>query len=219
MFLYEAGTNNLKYTFMHTINKFGNPDTLIIDPHLKYDLVVNTIPMLEKKDIVIYKNVHNTIIVDAPQGFIKIKHTNATKSYPLSGRIMQSGSCETINLQQVNQSDKYIVGKYDVELLTLPRKTVTIEVTQSNTATIDVPAPGLLSYVIKGDAVAQLFLIDDSDREEWVCNLDTSLKSGMLQLQPGDYKIVCRYLNKLSSKDTSFSEFTITSNKTTTINF
>jgi Ca-activated chloride channel family protein len=219
MFLYEAGTNNLKYTFMHTINKFGNPDTLIIDPHLKYDLVVNTIPKLEKKDIVIYKNVHNTIIVDAPQGFIKIKHTNATKSYPLSGRIMQSGSCETINLQQVNQSDKYIVGKYDVELLTLPRKTVTVEVTQSNTTNIDVPAPGLLSYVIKGDAVAQLFLIDDSDREEWVCNLDTSLKSGMLQLQPGDYKIVCRYLNKLSSKDTSFSEFTISSNKTTTINF
>jgi Ca-activated chloride channel family protein len=103
--------------------------------------------------------------------------------------------------------------------LTLPRKTVTVEVTQSNTTNIDVPAPGLLSYVIKGDAVAQLFLIDDSDREEWVCNLDTSLKSGMLQLQPGDYKIVCRYLNKLSSKDTSFSEFTISSNKTTTINF
>lgn len=219
MFLYEAGTNNLKYTFVHTINKFGNPDTLIIDPKIKYDLVVNTIPKLEKKDIVIYKNVHNTIVVDAPQGFIKLKHSNATKPYPLSCRVMQNGKCETINVQQSNQTDKYIVGKYNVELLTLPRKTITVDVSQSTTTTIDVLAPGNLSYSTKVDVVAQLFALETEGKDEWVCNLDTSNKSGMLQLQPGKYKIVYRYLNKLSSKDTSFSEFTISSNKTTTIYF
>jgi Ca-activated chloride channel family protein len=219
MFLYEAGTNNLKYTFVHTINKFGNPDTLIIDPKIKYDLVVNTIPKLEKKDIVIYKNIHNTIVVDAPQGFIKLKHSNATKSYPLTCRVMQNGSCETINVQQGNQTDKYIVGKYNVELLTLPRKSISIDVTQSATAIIDVLAPGNLSFSSKGDVVAQLFSTDTEEKEEWVCNLDTSNKSGLLQLQPGKYKIVYRYLNKLSSKDTSYSEFTISSNKTTTIYF
>jgi nucleoside-diphosphate-sugar epimerase len=42
MFLYEAGTKNLKYTFVHTINRYGNPDTLVISPDFKYDLVVNT---------------------------------------------------------------------------------------------------------------------------------------------------------------------------------
>lgn len=219
MFLYESGTNNLKYTFVHTINKYGNPDTLIIDPNIKYDLVVNTIPVLEKKDIVIYKNVHNTIVLDAPQGFIKLKHSNATKTYPLMCRVMQSGSCETINTQQVNQKDKYIVGKYDVELLTLPRKTISVEVTQSTTTTIDVLAPGNLSFSTKGDVVAQLFTNETENKEEWVCNLDTSNKSGMLQLQPGKYKIVYRYLNKLDSKETSTNEFTITSNKTTTIYF
>jgi Ca-activated chloride channel family protein len=219
MFLYEAGTNNLKYTFVHTINKFGNPDTLIIDPKIKYDLVVNTLPKLEKKDIVIYKNVHNTIVVDAPQGFIKLKHSNATKPYPLSCRVMENGKCETINVQQSNQTDKYIVGKYNVELLTLPRKTITVDVSQSTTTTIDVLAPGNLSYSTKVDVVAQLFALETEGKDEWVCNLDTSNKSGMLQLQPGKYKIVYRYLNKLSSKDTSFSEFTISSNKTTTIYF
>jgi Ca-activated chloride channel family protein len=219
MFLYEAGTNNLKYTFVHTINKFGNPDTLIIDPKFKYDLVVNTIPKLEKKDIIIYKNIHNTIVLDAPQGFIKLKHSNATKPYPLSCRVMQNGKCETINVQQSNQTDKYIVGKYDVEILTLPRKTITVDVTQSTTTTIDVLAPGNLSYSAKVEVVAQLFAVGTEDKEEWVCNLDTSNKNGILQLQPGKYKIVYRYLNKLSSKETSFSEFTISSNKTTTIYF
>ncbi|MFM7386922.1 MAG: vWA domain-containing protein, partial [Bacteroidota bacterium] len=45
MFLYESGTNQLKYTFVHTINRLGNPDTLFIDPSLTYDLVVNTLPL------------------------------------------------------------------------------------------------------------------------------------------------------------------------------
>jgi Ca-activated chloride channel family protein len=219
MFLYESGTDNLKYTFVHTINKFGNPDTLIIDPNIKYDLVVNTIPILEKKDIVIYKNVHNTIVLDAPQGYIKLKYSNATKTYPLMCRVMQNGSCETINAQQVNQKDKYIVGKYDVELLTLPRKTITVEVSQSTTTTIEVLAPGNLSFSTKGDVVAQLFTNETENSEEWVCNLDTSNKSGILQLQPGKYKVVYRYLNKLDSKETAINEFTITSNKTTTIYF
>ena len=53
MFLYEAGTKNLLYTFVHTINRYGNPDTLIIDPKYKYDLVVNTLPKIEKKNITI----------------------------------------------------------------------------------------------------------------------------------------------------------------------
>src|SRR6218665_848789 len=44
---YQAGTKNLKYTFEHTINKWGNPDTLVMDPNMQYDLVVNTIPIVE----------------------------------------------------------------------------------------------------------------------------------------------------------------------------
>jgi Ca-activated chloride channel homolog len=45
MFLYEAGTKKLLYTFTHTLNEKGLPDTLIIDPNKQYDLIVNTLPM------------------------------------------------------------------------------------------------------------------------------------------------------------------------------
>ena len=55
MFLYEAGTKKLKYSFIHTLNRYGNPDTLIIDALLKYDLVVNTLPKIEQKNIIITK--------------------------------------------------------------------------------------------------------------------------------------------------------------------
>ncbi len=217
MFLYEAGTKNLKYTFVHTINRFGNPDTLIIDPAFKYDLIVNTIPQVSKKNIVLQKNTHNTIVLDAPQGFIKVRFINASKTYPIETRIMQVGKPATLNVQKINRSDKYIVGKYDLEILTLPRCYFTVDVTQSSTVNVDIMAPGLLSYRETNSVIAQIFVIRDDGTIEWVCNLDETVHSGSLQLQPGNYRMVYRPKALKSSTYTLEKDFRILSNKTTTI--
>ncbi len=58
MLLYKSGTKELKYSIMHTLNRFGNPDTLIIDPANSYDIVVNTIPKIQKKNVTIKRHVH-----------------------------------------------------------------------------------------------------------------------------------------------------------------
>lgn len=219
MFLYEAGTKNLKYTYTHTINQFGNPDTLIIDPKFKYDLVVNTLPKVEKKGITIQKNVHNTIVVDAPQGFIKVRYVNAAKPYHLETRISQSvPNSSTINVQQINTIDKYIVGKYKLEVLTLPRLYYDVDVTQSSTQTIDILAPGYLSYKTGHLIVGQVFVVAENGAVEWVCNLDQETKTGNWQLQPGNYRIVYRDKNLKSSSNTIVKDVRITSNKTTSIN-
>lgn len=218
MFLYEAGTKNLKYTFVHTINRFGNPDTLIIDPNIKYDLVVNTIPMVEKKNISITKNTHNTIVVDAPQGFIKVRFVNATKPYQIDSRIMLKGNPATLNVQKMNVSDKYITGKYDVEVLTLPRTYATVDVSQSSTSYIDIPAPGTLNCKSINTIIAQVFVLREGGAIEWVCNLDESSKSTFTQLQPGSYRVVYRQKNLRSSTYTIQKDFRINSNKTTTLN-
>ncbi len=218
MFLYEAGTTNLKYTFVHTINRFGNPDTLIMDPALKYDLVVNTLPRIEKKNITLQKHIHNTITVDAPQGFIKTRFINATKSYMVDSRIMQHGKTATLNVQKMNASDKYLVGKYDIEILTLPRTYMTVDVTQSSTVYADIMAPGFFNYKTIQPVVAQLFLLKENGTIEWVCNLDETVKSGSVQLQPGTYRMVYRQKNLRLSSYTIDKDFRIYSNKTTTIN-
>jgi Ca-activated chloride channel family protein len=106
IFLYKAGTKELKYTFEHTINSFNNPDTLTIDPSLTYDVLVNTIPMVEKKNVTLKKNTHNTIVVDCPQGFIQFRFTNATKPFQLESRITQSTNAQTINTQKIVTTDK-----------------------------------------------------------------------------------------------------------------
>lgn len=217
MFLYEAGTSNLKYTFTHTLNRYGNPDTLILDPEFKYDLVVNTIPKVEKKNISIVKNIHNTIEVDAPQGYIKVRYINASKPYQIDARIMQQGKPKTINVQKIGGVDKYIIGTYDLEILTTPRIYVTTTVEQSSTSTIDIKAPGFLQYKMSHGITAQIFMQDDNGKWEWVVNLEDGSRSGTQQLQPGEYRIVLRQKNLRKSEYTIEKDFRINSNSTTSI--
>lgn len=217
MFLYESGTTNLKYTFTHTINKYGYPDTLIIDPKFKYDLVVNTTPRLEKKNITIQRNVHNTIIVDAPQGYLKIRFTNADRQYQVDARVMQSGSNKTLNTQKISETDKYIVGKYDLEILTLPRIYITTDIEQSSTSTINISAPGFLNYNAGQSVVGQIFSQNSNGSWDWVCNLDENSRMGEFQLQPGAYRLVYRQSQLKSSTYTMEQNFRINSNKTVSL--
>lgn len=217
MFLYEAGTTNLKYTFTHTLNRFGNPDTLAIDPAFKYDLVVNTIPRVEKKEIEIIQNVHNTIEVDAPQGFIRLRFLNAAKPYQIDARIMQSGDHNTLNVQKIGSKDKYIIGTYEVEILTLPRIYVTVNVNQSSVSDINIKAPGFVKYKATNGITGQIFEKNDNGTWNWVCNLDDNISSGEVRLQPGAYRMVYRLKNMKSTSYTMEKDFRINSNSTTSI--
>lgn len=217
MFFYATGTKNVKYTFVHTLNSKGNPDTLVIDPSLKYDLFVHTIPPIEKKNISIKRHTHNIIEVDAPQGNLTVKHANATKTYLLDTRVMQQGNGNTINVQKLNSTDKYIVGKYDLEILCLPRIKRTIDINQSTTTTVEIAAPGILNYSSVNKSVVQLFIQNENGIWDWVINFPDENRKGNLLLQPGKYKLVYRLKNARSSILTQEKEFTIYSNKTTTI--
>lgn len=214
MFLYKAGTTELKYTFTHTLNKFGNPDTLILDPQFKYDLVVNTTPRVYKKNIEIQRNIHNTIVTDSPQGYLKVRYLNAAKPYQFEARIMQEGQNKTLNTQKIGQSDKYLVGKYDVEILTLPRIYITADVNQSVTTYLDIQAPGIVRYSAGNIIVGQIFTKNSNGTWDWVCNLNEGSKTGNWQLQPGLYRLVYRQKNLKSSTYTLEKDFRINSNKT-----
>jgi Ca-activated chloride channel homolog len=218
MLLYKAGTKELMYTFVHTLNRQGNPDTLTMDPSMKYDLVVNTIPKVYKNNISIIKNTHNIIPVDCPQGFIKLRFTNSTSPYQVLSRVYQKTDQKTINTQLVGSTDKYIVGKYEVEILSLPRIYHTVEVSQSATETIDLPAPGQLSYNATKMVAAQIFVIQENGSVEWVCNLDQVSLKGLIYLQPGNYRLVYRQKQLKSTTYTTEKNFKIQSNKTTSIN-
>lgn len=218
LFLYEAGTNQLKYTFTHTLNRKNLPDTLILDPALKYDLVVNTLPRIEKKGIVLQKYTHNTIVVDAPQGFIKFTASKNTQSPNFQMRVSLKDDAKTLHAQNLNSTQKYLVGTYDLEIFTLPRTYQRVEVYQSKTTLVDVIPAGTFQYVVAKATVGQLFYERTADNWEWVCNLEEGPLEGKWQLQPGNYKIVYREKDQKSSAYTKEKKFRIDSNKTLLLN-
>lgn len=219
LFLYKAGTKELKYTFTHTLNDRNLPDTVVMDPAIEYDMVVNTLPRRELKGIKLKRNTHNIISIDVPQGFIQTRVVNGTKNYIVPTRVMEHGSHATLNVQQNGETDKYIVGKYDLEILTLPRIYMSVDVNQSSTTKVDIVAPGLFAYKASSLITGQVFTVNGDGTFTWVCNLDEQPSAGSWNLQPGNYKVVYRFKKIKSTIYTTEKEFRIYSNKTTSLNF
>ena len=218
MFFYEAGTATLKYTFVHTLNRYGNPDTLYLDPAIAYDLKVNTTPTLLKTGITLKKHVHNTINISAPQGFIRLTSMKSNYNPRFEMRVIPKGESKTLLSQTYNDISKYLIGTYEVEILTIPRIYKTVEVTQAAVSTISIDAPGELAYTFNKPLIAQLFLQDKSGFWNGVYTFSDSSTAGKILIQPGTYKLVYRTKDMKSSGYTHEKIITITSNKTNTLN-
>jgi Ca-activated chloride channel homolog len=192
MTFYEAGTNTVRYNYLHTINHRGNPDTLVLDPDSKYDLVVHTIPPVEKKDVSIIKGKHNVIPLDAPQGFLKLELDGYLSKYYPTTIIRKSGEMKTLNVQDFGKAEKYLVGKYDLEVLTLPRIYVKdVEIKQSSINSIKIPTSGSVLFSRQTTGFGSIY-VDDGKTVAWVCNFNKALQNEVIYLQPGKYKAVFR---------------------------
>lgn len=192
MTFYLAGGSHVKYNYLHTINHRGNPDTLVLDPDVKYDLVVHTIPPVEKKNISIEKGKHNIISLDAPQGYLKLELDGQNSNYFPTTIIRQKGNPKTLNVQEFGKQEKYIVGKYDIEILTLPRiKLEDQEIRQSQVSLVRIPASGSVYFNKNSPGYGSVY-VDDGKSLQWVCNLNKASQSEIIYLQPGKYKVVFR---------------------------
>jgi Ca-activated chloride channel family protein len=217
MFLYEAGTQNLKYTFVHTLNRKGLPDTLFLDPKIKYDLKVNTLPAIELKNIAIKPHTHNIIQVSAGQGQLKVTSLKSPSGTKIETRILQNNASPTLNVQQLNDVQRYLVGSYQLEILTLPRAYKDIKIDQSKVTAIDIVAPGQLTYTSAKGLVGQIFYERNPGQWEWVLDLKENQTTGSWNLQPGSYKIVYREKEQRSSAYTKEKKFNIATLNTTNL--
>jgi len=217
MTFYDSNTKQVKYNYLHTINHRGNPDTLVLSPNCNYDLVVHTIPPIEKKNIVIQKGKHNVIPVDAPQGYLRLELEGKTSNYYPTTVVRKKGEMNTLTIQDFGKTEKYIVGKYDLEILTLPRiKLNDVEILQSTTNTIKVPTPGNV-YLTKASKGYGSIFLDDGKKVTWVCNLNYNLQGEIIYLQPGNYKLEFRYEGAKETLQTIEKKFTIVSSVTNAI--
>ena len=200
---YDEFSGVIRYNFMHTLNTIRNPDTIFIDPIGTYKMVVHTIPEVIKKGIKITPGKHNKILIDAPQGYLYLKVGDNVSAYgKLQSIVRKNGEMKTLHVQNFNAYDKYIVGKYDLEVLSLPRiKFNNVEINQSKTTTIEIPQAGTIAIYKPGPGPSSVYL-EDKNELVWVCNMNTNAMQESLVLQPGKYRIVYR---PLSAKETVYS--------------
>ena len=192
---YDNFTDIVKYNFVHTMNNMGNPDTMIIDPVLKYRVVAHTIPPVESKVITILPGEHTVIPLKTPQG--KLKITIKTKE-DYQFIVKQSNQNETINVQKINNSQSYLTGFYDIELLTLPRQYFkNIRINQNQLTQLQLPSTGLANILLPANGYGGVYL-KDGDKLTEIYKFNGESNQYKLTLLPGKYKVI--YRSKSSKK-------------------
>jgi Ca-activated chloride channel homolog len=123
MTFYDLSRNEYKYNYIHTMNYRGVPDTLYIDDYPVYKIIAHTIPPVESKETKLAPGKHNIVPIDAPQGFLTVRRSEGAynSNEKVKCVIRKGGQMQTLNVQPLNTTEKYIVGSYDIEVLTLPR--------------------------------------------------------------------------------------------------
>ncbi|MBN2523130.1 MAG: VWA domain-containing protein [Bacteroidales bacterium] len=189
-------SGRILHNYMHTMTHKGTPDTLVLDHLVTYKLRVHTIPPVDVDSFRVYVGKHSVIDVDCPQGTLEVQVEGSRQYRGLQYIVRKSGEMKTLNVQEINKQEKYIVGKYDLEIPVLPRLYVNnIKIDQSKTTTIMIPRPGILNIIKGAPGYGSVYIRNDKKNEEWVCNLDPDVKNEALVLQPGNYRIVFRAQN------------------------
>jgi Ca-activated chloride channel homolog len=212
MTFYDRNTDAMIYNLVHTMNNRGNPDTLQLDPVHTYRIIAHTIPTREKDSVTITPGQHTIIGIPTPQGSLEFRMKGVNpEADKLQIIVRQDGQMKTLNVQTFSEIQKYIVGKYDLEILTLPRTYIDdVEISQSHTTTIEIPQPGVATFSKLGHGYGSVYVVR-KNKLELVANLSKTQERETLNLMPGEYIAVFRPLQARESVFTVEKNFRVIS--------
>jgi Ca-activated chloride channel homolog len=205
------------YDFVHYLDRAGNADTVQIDPVVDYNVVVNTIPPVVKSNIELVPGKHNVLTIAAPQGNLVVKQ-EGRRDNNLQALVREKNKSILIHTQRSNETVRYLTGSYDIEALTLPRRTFSVDIQPNKTQTILLPSPGVVNFNTISTGYGSLYEIQADGTQTWVCNLNELKSQFTFSLLPGQYKIVFRVKQTTGSKYTAFKKFIVKSGLTMAVN-
>lgn len=217
MTFYDATSGKMKNNIIHTLNHKGNPDTLYLDPLLTYRIEIHTLPKVIIDTAWVTAGKHTIIAANAPQGYLELKSAGRIEYNDLQAIIRENSKMETLNYQKINEKEKYIIGKYDIEIPTLPKILLEdVEILQSHTTFVEIPRPGIVTFLSLSPGFGSLY-IEQDDKMEWIINLDPDQKNQSLIMLPGNYIVVYRSRSSKSVMNTLIKEFSISSGSSAAI--
>ncbi len=212
----DTFSGKIKHNYIHTINNRGNPDTIVLDPFTTYKMIVHTIPPVVVDSFKLVPGKHKIIACDAPQGYLILK-TKGNQYQHIKFIVRKKGKMQTLNIQNINKKEKYIIGKYDIEVLTLPRIYIEdVEIKQSYTTTIEIPQPGMVTFLLGSTGYGSVY-VEKDNKMEWIYNIQEDVTSETLHLQPGRYTIVYRARNAKETLYTIEKHFQVNSGRSTAL--
>ncbi len=214
----DAQSDKVIYNYVHTLDYRNNPDTLFLDPSYTYNLKVHTTPPVFKENITLVAGEHNTIAVGAARGTLSLKINGVTNYKNLQAIVLDKKNNEIINIQDFNNQQMYLTGKYDIMLLTLPRiLEEDVQMVQNKTTTLQVQQPGKLNIVTRNKYEIGLYRMYKGDTE-LVKILKLKGNQTITVLQPGSYHLVYRESAVKETLNTKTEYFSIKSGEVTHIN-
>jgi Ca-activated chloride channel homolog len=189
--IYDSKTKEIVKNFVHTLNIFGNPDTLALAPDRTYDISVHTIPEVILKKAEITTGIHNDIRISSPQGSLNVIQNDGLEHQGLKYIVRKHGESQTLHVAEMFEPENYIIGEYDLEILTLPPiEKKRVEIKQNQNSLIRIERPGMANIFFPAKGYAGLYLISNN-KVSLVKRLNMKNRAN-LRLQPGRYMIVFR---------------------------
>lgn len=220
MTFYDRYTGIIHYYMIHTLNRLGNPDTLSLDPMVTYDIGIQTIPPLQLDSVRLVAGRHNTISVDAPQGYLYVRTHRGNAYESDQVLVRRAGDQELINIHEIGTVQKYLAGSYDLLIPIYPAMEIHgLEISQSNTTTVEIPAPGYVTFNTGQPGAGTLYQMLGPGEQRWVMNLRENTRVQSYYLQPGSYRVVFRRDDHKSSSYSMVKDFTVKEDRPETIKF
>ena len=197
---YDAKKNSYLYNYIHSLNELNNPDTLTLPSHISYKVIAHTIPASESNTVELNEGHHNIIPINTPQGALNIQREKGVFNFNEKVRVAvrDKKTKQIVNVQNINSIEKYLVGEYELNILTLPKITRDILIEPAKTQTISIPSAGELKIQTLEPGDGSILITKENGQLEWVTNLTKDTQQ-TFHLLPGKYKIVWRSKSLRSS--------------------
>ena len=218
---YDQRTGVIRQSTIYSIDQHLQPDTLLMDPLVTYDMYVYTHPWLCKTGLQFDVDRVNTVLVINKEGTLKIKTDGRQGQWlqQMPDAVVWQDN-DLVTTVPIGEPLKLGQGYYDIEIRTMPTTLLRSVMIRPGAITeLTIPTPGMLILSKpKGITTGAIFRINDG-RLEHATDLNPSTAGERLLLQPGQYELVLHPQSATKYNKVQTKRFVIESSQTTKIQF
>ena len=92
-----------------------------------------------------------------------------------------------------------------------------VEIQQSHTTTVEIPSPGLITFLSRRPGAGSLYKLNEYGDQIWVLNLLENSTDQVFYLQPGSYRVIFRRGDFRSTAQSIVRDFVVSEGSPETI--